>query len=279
MMMACCVKAQQQGPLYLQKLDKSGKSPIEQFLNRKAWNSLFPHRYGIGIKDSIHHNPDFYSFNALVQASRYFPSFLQEEDQASQKRELAAFLAMTASETSGGWATAPGGYFKWGYYYLSETSAFAYADTSKINYLPVSGVSYAGRGPSQLSWNYNYGQFSEAWYGNKDSLLDHPDLLASDPVLSFASAIWFWVTPQYPKPSCHDIMAGKWMPSAIDSAGNRFPGFGSVVNVVNGGVECGQGTDLEKTSWRYQYYLFFCNYFHVSPGENIKCTNQRPFGK
>jgi hypothetical protein len=130
-----------------------------------------------------------------------------------------------------------------------------------------------------LSWNYNYGQFSEAWFGNKDSLLDHPDLLEKNPVLSFASAIWFWMTPQPPKPSCHDMMVGKWIPSADDSLKGRLPGFGATVNVINGGVECGLGTDAEKTAYRYKYYLYFCKYFRVEPGENIRCTTQVPFGR
>ena len=52
-----------------------------------------------------------------------------------------------------------------------------YADTeSQKKYPPVKNVYYFGRGPKQLSWNYNYGQFSEAWFGNKSTLLNHPEL-------------------------------------------------------------------------------------------------------
>ena len=58
-----------------------------------------------------------------------------------------------------------------------------------------------------------------------------------------------------------------------------MPGFGATVNVINGGVECGSGTDIPKTVYRYQYYKYFCEYFKVSPGENINCTNQKPFGQ
>jgi hypothetical protein len=49
----------------------------------------------------------------LVEAAKHFPDFLNG-DADTQKRELAAFLANIAQETSGGWAEAPGGYFKWG---------------------------------------------------------------------------------------------------------------------------------------------------------------------
>jgi hypothetical protein len=38
--------------------------------------------------------------------------------------------------------------------------------------------------------------------------------------------MWFWMTPQSPKPSAHDVMAGRWTPSAADRAAGRKPGFG-----------------------------------------------------
>lgn len=39
-------------------------------------------------------------------------------------------------------------------------------------------------------------------------LLNQPDLVAQDAVLAFKTALWFWMTPQFPKPSCHDVMTG-----------------------------------------------------------------------
>lgn len=265
-----------------ESLINNNKTNLNKYINEKKWNELFPNRYGIGLKDSINNNPDFYSFKTFVIAAKIFPSFLSEGDQNTRKRELAAFLANLAQETSGGWQTAPGGYFKWGLYFLEEGGSGhlnRYVDTSKKNYPGVDGKYYYGRGPKQLTWNYNYGQFSEAWFGNKDTLLQHPELLSKDPVLSFASALWFWMTPQFPKPSCHDIMIGKWIPTASDTLKGRMPGFGATVNVINGGVECGNGTSLAKTQYRYDYYLYFCKYFQVSPGDNISCANQKPFGQ
>ena len=255
---------------------------LTKYLNKKAWNKLFPNRYGIGLKDTISHNPDFYSLKSFIAAAKLFPNFLSEGANEIQKRELAGFLANIAQEISGGWAGAPGGYFKWGLYFLEETNIGplnAYNDTSKKNYPGVEGKYYYGRGPKQLTWNYNYGQFSEAWYGSRDTLLQHPDLLSKNPVLSFASAIWFWMTPQFPKPSCHDIMVGKWKPTGDDMQKGRIPGFGATVNIINGGVECGNLNEQEKTLYRYKYFRFFCDYFHVSPGDNISCSMQRPFGQ
>lgn len=264
------------------QLKNGNKTKLTQYLSEKKWNALFPRRYGIGLKDSLNQNPDFYSFRAFADAAKLFPAFLAEGDENTQKRELAAFLANIAQETSGGWDNAPGGYFKWGLYYLEEGNEGlkkTYNDTTQQKYHGISGKYYYGRGPKQLTWNYNYGQFSEAWFGSKDSLLEHPEYLAKDPLLSFAAALWFWMTPQFPKPSCHDIMIGKWMPTSDDIQKGRLPGFGATVNVINGGVECGAGADLPKTKYRYDYFQYFCNYFHVATGNNISCSAQKPFGQ
>lgn len=39
-------------------------------------------------------------------------------------------------------------------------------------------LSYFGRGAKQLSYNYNYGPFSDAMYGDVRPLLDKPELVA-----------------------------------------------------------------------------------------------------
>ncbi len=262
-------------PLNMRTKESRTASRVTQYLNTKLWNELFPNRYR---KKNI----DFYTFAAFTAAAKRFPSFLSEGNNVIRKRELAAFLANIAQETSGGWPEAEGGYFKWGLYFLEEQDngqPLDYTDYTRKLYPPVSGKMYYGRGPKQMSWNYNYGQFSEAWFGNKDTLLQHPELLTQDPVLSFASALWFWMTPQPPKPSCHDIMTEKWVPTPNDVENGRVPGFGATVNVINGGIECGRRTDLDKTKYRYQYYQYFCRYLHVTPGSNITCTDQKPFGQ
>ncbi|MEO0065771.1 MAG: hypothetical protein RI983_1097 [Bacteroidota bacterium] len=52
--------------------------------------------------------------------------------------------------------------------------------SSFYDFTPVQGKSSHGRGPIQLSWNYNYGMFSKQVLGNKDSLLNKPELLVLD---------------------------------------------------------------------------------------------------
>ncbi len=259
---------------------------LEKYLNEKKWNELFPNRFDISSYGQLAKKglpkKDFYSFRSFLKAAESFPQFLSGTDTVLQKRELCAFLASIAKETSGGWEQAPGGYYKWGLYFSQELACEKgcpqYRDTSKKNYLPQPAQSYHGRGPMQISWNYNYGQFSETYFGNKEKLLNDPSLVANDPVTSFASALWFWTAVQFPKPSCHDIMYGVWKPSSKDTATGRLPGFGAVVNVINGGIECGKPASTD-TQYRYGYYLFFCKYFHVDPGPNTECTTQKPFGQ
>jgi hypothetical protein len=262
-------------------------SNVSKFLNTKKWEELFPNRYHLSqLDDAVFKGipqQDFYSYEAFFKAAKLFPLFLGNGNDSTQKRELAAFLANMSYETSGGWDNAPGGIYKWGLYFIQEkgfpkTIVSDYNDSSKKKWPPVLEKSYHGRGPMQLSWNYNYGQFSEAYFGNKQVLLDNPDLLLQDPVLCFASAIWFWVRDQYPKPSCHNIMTGQWEPTEKDIAGNRRLGFGAVVNVINGGLECGDNYS-DRSKYRYGFYKYFCNYLKINQGPNADCSNQKPFGQ
>ena len=260
-------------------------SNLGKILTERKWNELFPNRYDLstyGDPSKKKKKTDFYSFKAFLKAAESFPQFLSGNDTVLMKRELCAFLANVAKETSGGWDDAPGGYYKWGLFHREELNCEKgcpqYTDTTKKKYPPVANQSYHGRGPLQISWNYNYGQFSEAYFNNKEILLNDPSLVIKDAVVCFASAIWFWTTTQYPKPSCHDIMTNNWQPNQKDLDAGRFPGFGAVINVINGGIECGTKTSAD-TRYRYNYYKYFCKYFGVDPGTNLECATQKPFGQ
>lgn len=246
-------------------------------LSETEWNELFPHING---GDSA--NTPFYNYAAFVKATKRFPQFLRVGNLELKKRELAAFLATISHETGGGDEKDIAHFYDYGLYYKEELACLKgcnhYSDTTEVKYPPVKGKSYHGRGPIQLSWNYNYGLFSEMVLENKDSLLNNPDLLTTDAELSFAAAIWFWVTPQAPKPSCHDVMSGNWVPTDADRLAGRKPGFGAVMNIVNGGLECG-GVESIRNKFRLQYYLAFCKKMKVNPGANISCDSQQPYGQ
>src|ERR1700712_1561637 len=85
-------------PLKDVSVTKEHKTNLTEMLDKKTWNLLFPNRYGVKLKDSINHNPDFYSYTAFVNAAKLFPDFLNEGTPELQKRELCAFLANIAQE-------------------------------------------------------------------------------------------------------------------------------------------------------------------------------------
>ena len=70
-------------------------------------------------------------------------------------------------------------------------------------------------------------------------LLENPDLVHEDGSIAMAAAIWFYMTPQDPKPSMHDIMTGFYEPNSYDAAVGIDATFGATTNVINGGLECG----------------------------------------
>jgi chitinase len=107
-------------------------------------------------------------------------------------------------------------------------------------------------------------------------ILCNPDKVAEDPVLAFKTAIWFWTTPQYDKPSCHGIMVGSWSPSANDVTLGRKAGFGQTINIINGGEECGPRWGNERQN-RVNYYKDFSGSLNVSPGENLDCKDATPY--
>lgn len=216
----------------------------------------------------IRHDSDYdspmHSNKSIITKELDYGSFLEEGTVEERKRELTAFLANISHETTGGWPTAPGGQFSWGLHFREEVGSPAgYRDESNLSYPPTAGKSYHGRGPIQLSWNYNYGQVSEYLYGDKSVLLNEPEKLVNDAALAFQTAIWFWMTPQYPKPSAHDVMAKIWQPNSLDKTKKRIPGLGMTVNVINGGLECGQGVEKSQVLDRIGYYQRFSTIFAI----------------
>ncbi|KAK7828176.1 endochitinase a2 [Quercus suber] len=100
------------------------------------------------------------------------------------------------------WATAPNGPYAWGYCFVTENNKQTYCTSTS---LPCA----SGKN------NYNYGQAGKAVGAD---LINNPDLVATDPTISFKTAIWFWMTPQTNKPSSHDVIIGNWRPSAADTS-------------------------------------------------------------
>ncbi|KAH7572860.1 hypothetical protein JRO89_XS03G0025900 [Xanthoceras sorbifolium] len=175
----------------------------------------------------------FYTRDAFIKAVNSFPQFGSGSADNS-KREIAAFFAHVTHET---------GHLC----YVEEIDkSNAYCDKGNTQYPCVAGKSYYGRGPMQITWNYNYGAAGQAIGFDG---LKSPETVAKDPVVSFKTALWFWMT------NVHSVV-------------NQ--GFGATIQKINGALEC-NGKQPALVQARIGYYTDYCKKFGVSPGENLSC--------
>lgn len=198
-----------------------------------------------------------YTYLNFLKAVAKFPFFCGETNldlslDDSCRRELATLFAHWTQET-GKRMPGEGEFWQQALFHVEEMRCKDTTDPS-CDYKQAGwaddawpaqpGQQYYGRGPFQLSWNYNYGQFSNvvaspSSFNSKLFLLENPDLVHEDGFLAMAAGIWFYMTPQDPKPSMHDVMTGFFQPNEQDAAANITATFGTTTNIINGGIECG----------------------------------------
>lgn len=121
----------------------------------------------------------------------------------------------------------------------------SYCDPRNKLYPCVPRKKYYGRGPLQLTWNYNYGAAGRAIGFDG---LRYPETVARDPVVAFKTALWFWMKNVRP-------------------AFNQS--FGATIQKING-VECNGGWPAAVKA-RVRYFTDYCNRFGVAPGPNLYC--------
>ena len=114
-------------------------------------------------------------------------------------------------------------------------------------------------------------------YGDIRYLLDNPHLVA-DTWLNLASAVWFFATPQPPKPSMLGVVEGDWKPNQADLSGGLRAGFGLTTNIINGGIECGKGTETQQARNRVEYFRNFAKYMGVQMEGELGCGKMKKFG-
>ena len=211
-----------------------------------------------------------------------YGSFLAEGDLNTRKRELAGFLANISHETGGGSVDGTIDDSLTGLYFNEEvgfigSSQIGYVQSSGTKYLPVSGKSYHGRGPIQLSYNYNYGLCSDVLYGDSSILLNDPDRLEQDGVLGFMTGIWFWMTPQPPKPSCHQVITGTWAPKEGAANASYNGNFGLTIVIINN--EAGQSENGSgAVARRSRYYRIFAGRMGADiSGEHVDTMGMTTF--
>ncbi|QLQ36433.1 glycoside hydrolase family 19 protein [Micromonospora robiginosa] len=203
-------------------------------LTASTFDTLFPGRNS------------FYTYAGLTDAMAKFPAFAATGDEQTRRRELAAFLANVDHET-GGLA------------HVDEIDRAAwgtYCDGGRPYGCPAGRTAYHGRGPLQLSWNYNYQAAGDALGLD---LLGNPDLVATDPSVAWQAALWFWMTnPGAGATTAH---------AAITGGG----GFGGTIRSINGALECGGGNG-ELVGKRVDAYRRITAALDVDPGDEGTLT-------
>ena len=197
-------------------------------LTEAQFNQMFPARIA------------FYSYKGFIDAADAMSGFAKDGDTETRRREIAAALANSAQESDNFKATREYNMANWP----------LYCDKTSTQY-PCKGANqYYGRGPIQISWNFNYGAAGEYL---KLDLLNNPDLVATDAKVAFQTMMWYWMTQKGPgtMTSHEAIIGGK--------------GFGETIRSINGAVEC-NGKGPGQVNNRVMYYNKIRQIMGVSKG-------------
>jgi chitinase len=171
-----------------------------------------------------------------------YPAFATTGGSTVEKQEAAAFLANVDHETSG-------------LVYINEVDQSGDYCASESYGCPAGTYAYYGRGPLQISWNFNYEAAGNALGVD---LLDNPGLVATNAAISWETALWYWMTQTGPgSMTAHNAMV-------------TGAGFGQTIWAINGSVECNGGNTAEMQD-RVNDYESFTSILGVSPGNNLTC--------
>ncbi|MGE7436100.1 glycoside hydrolase family 19 protein [Kitasatospora sp. NPDC001175] len=206
-----------------------GQFPVSE----AQFNQMFPNRNS------------FYSYSGLTAALGAYPAFAATGSDTVRKQEAAAFLANVSHETGG-------------LVYVVEQNTANYphyCDANQPYGCPAGQAAYYGRGPLQLSWNFNYKAAGDAL---GIDLLHDPNLVQNDSAVSWKTALWYWNTQRGPGTMTpHDaIVNGR--------------GFGETIRSINGSIECNGGNPAQVQS-RINAYQSFTRILGIDPGPNLGC--------
>ncbi|PHT45215.1 Chitinase 5 [Capsicum baccatum] len=226
-----CGKGCQGGPCYFNISPKYNVKRVAEIVTESFFN---------GISDQADSNCEgkgFFTRSVFLEAVKCYPEFGTVGSSDDNKREIAAFFAHVTHETGQ-------------MCYINEINGASrdYCDMTNYLYPCVSGKNYYGRGPIQLSWNFNYGPAGKAI--GFDGLND-PDIVARDSLISFKTALWYWMN------NCHSLLTSG-------------QGFGATIRTINGLLECNDANP-EAVARRVQYYIEYCEQLGVDPGDNLSC--------
>lgn len=185
----------------------------------------------------------FYTYSGLKSAMATFGSFANQGSDTVKKQELAAFLANVSHETGG-------------LVHIREINRDGdYCDETRPYGCPRGPKEYYGRGPIQLSGNFNYKAAGDYLGVN---LLNNPDRVATDATISWRTAIWYWMTQNGPGTMTpHNAMVNS-------------RGFGQTIRSINGSLEC-DGKNPGTVESRVSKYRQFTGIIGVATGGNLYC--------
>lgn len=212
-----------------------GEPPTQEgfVVSEAQFNQMFPNR-----------NP-FYTYRGLTDALSAYPAFANTGSETVKRREAAAFLANVSHETGG-------------LVHIVEQNQANYphyCDRTQPYGCPAGQAAYYGRGPIQLSWNFNYKAAGDAL---GIDLLKNPWLVERDPAVAWKTALWYWNTQSGPGTMTpHNAM--------VNGAG-----FGETIRAINGTLECNGGNPNQVQS-RINNYQRFVQVLGTTPGSNLSC--------
>ncbi|MDR6325884.1 glycoside hydrolase family 19 protein [Actinoplanes couchii] len=207
----------------------NGSFPVTE----AQFNQMFPNRIA------------FYSYAGLIDAVKKFPAFTTTGSDTVKRQEAAAFLANVNHESGG-------------LVYVEELNQAnwpLYCDRNQPYGCPAGQSAYHGRGPIQLSWNFNYKAAGDAL---GIDLLNNPDRVKNEASVAYQTAVWYWMTQRGP---------GTMTPHEAIVNGR---GFGETIRSINGALECNGGNPAQVQS-RVDAYNRFAGILGVTPGGNLYC--------
>jgi chitodextrinase len=183
----------------------------------------------------------FYTYSGLVAALSSYPGFATTGGATVEAQEAAAFLANVDHETGG-------------LVYINEIDQSGDYCAGESYGCPAGTYAYYGRGPIQISWNFNYEAAGQALGVD---LLDNPNLVSTNAAISWETGLWYWDTQT----------GGSSMTSHQAMTGGA--GFGDTIRAIND-IECNGGDTVEMQD-RVNDYEAFTAILGVPAGGNLTC--------
>ncbi|KAL6292581.1 hypothetical protein ACE6H2_000723 [Prunus campanulata] len=208
-------------------IEIGGGSTVADIVTQEFFNGI------INQTSSNCPGKNFYTRDGFIDAVNSYSDLGRLGSVDESKREIAAFFTHATHHTGN-------------FCHIEAINRLTFCDKTRTDYPCNPNKQYYGRGPLQLTWNLNYGAA-----GNSIGLdlLNSPETVASELVVAFKTAIWYWV-------------------------GNVRPvlsqGFGATTRVISDNKECdGKSPDLVQA--RADLYQSYCRQLNVDPGTNLSC--------